>query len=177
MEIATVLSSPAVISPWFLALQSIAFYFKNLLGMAKRKQDLEAAGSKKVKTGHWSFGLVQAMNGSSVYLKDDNVTVIKDKYPKARHHYLVIPNRNISSLKSVTADDLGLLQHMHATGERVAKDEKHRGRKFLLGYHARPSMERLHLHVVSDDFVSEWMKSKKHWNSYNTKFFMDSKGK
>lgn len=54
------------------------------------------------------------------------------------------------------------------------------GRKldeFKIGYHAAPSMHRLHLHVISRDFQSVCMKTKKHWNSFNTPFFLSSKGK
>jgi hypothetical protein len=40
-----------------------------------------------------------------------------------------------------------------------------------LGFHAVPSMVRLHLHVVSRDFDSPCLKHKKHWNSFNTGAF------
>lgn len=44
------------------------------------------------------------------------------------------------------------------------------------GYHAQPSMHRLHLHVISKDMNSEFLKNKKHWNSFTTEFFMNSSG-
>lgn len=37
-----------------------------------------------------------------------------------------------------------------------------------------PSMRQLHLHVISQDFDSKNLKNKKHWNSFNTAFFLDS---
>ena len=37
-----------------------------------------------------------------------------------------------------------------------------------------PSMRQLHLHVISQDFNSNHLKNKKHWNSFNTAFFRDS---
>jgi aprataxin len=46
--------------------------------------------------------------------------------------------------------------------------------RFQVGYHARPSMHQLHLHVISDDFDSAALKDKKHWNSFTTKFFVPS---
>lgn len=46
-----------------------------------------------------------------------------------------------------------------------------------IGFHAKPSMDHLHLHVVSTDFVSTFMKTKKHWNSFNTEHFLDLPGK
>ena len=39
-----------------------------------------------------------------------------------------------------------------------------------------PSMRQLHMHIVSQDFDSPCMKNKKHWNSFTTTFFRDSKG-
>lgn len=37
-----------------------------------------------------------------------------------------------------------------------------------------PSMQQLHLHVISQDFDSIHLKNKKHWNSFTTPFFLDS---
>lgn len=35
-------------------------------------------------------------------------------------------------------------------------------------------MRQLHLHVISQDFDSNHLKNKKHWNSFNSPFFRDS---
>ena len=45
-----------------------------------------------------------------------------------------------------------------------------------IGFHAKPSMDHLHLHVISSDFVSSCLKTKKHWNSFNTKHFLSLSG-
>jgi len=45
-----------------------------------------------------------------------------------------------------------------------------------MGYHAMPSMQRLHLHVISTDFNSPYLKTKYHWNSFTTSFFLHSQG-
>lgn len=34
----------------------------------------------------------------------------------------------------------------------------------------------LHLHVISQDFDSPALKTKKHWNSFTTEYFIDSAG-
>lgn len=59
--------------------------------------------------------------------------------------------------------------------------------RFRIGFHAIPSMSLLHLHLIrfsphscvrnkliiaSDDFISDSLKNKKHWNSFNTDFFV-----
>ena len=40
------------------------------------------------------------------------------------------------------------------------------------GFHSIPSMQRLHLHVISQDFDAVPLKTKKHWNSFTTPFFL-----
>ena len=35
-----------------------------------------------------------------------------------------------------------------------------------------PSMAQVHMHVISQDFDSPCLKTKKHWNSFNTSYFM-----
>ncbi|PNJ81901.1 APTX isoform 20 [Pongo abelii] len=107
--------------------------------------------------------------------KDEQVVVIKDKYPKARYHWLVLPWTSISSLKAVTREHLELLKHMHTVGEKVIVDFAGSSKlRFRLGYHAIPSMSHVHLHVISQDFDSPCLKNKKHWNSFNTEYFLES---
>ncbi|XP_071072914.1 aprataxin isoform X5 [Dasypus novemcinctus] len=138
----------------------------------------EGASPKKVKKslGHWSQGLKVSMQDPKMQVyKDEQVVVIKDKYPKARHHWLVLPWTSISSLKAVTREHLELLQHMHTVGEKVIADFAGSSKlRFRLGYHAIPSMSHVHLHVISQDFDSPCLKNKKHWNSFNTEYFLES---
>ncbi|XP_021015468.1 aprataxin isoform X2 [Mus caroli] len=126
--------------------------------------------------GHWSQGLKMSMKDPKMQVyKDDQVVVIKDKYPKARHHWLVLPWASISSLKVVTSEHLELLKHMHDVGEKVIADFAGSSTlRFRLGYHAIPSMSHVHLHVISQDFDSPCLKNKKHWNSFNTEYFLES---
>lgn len=139
----------------------------------RHSQESDVGCSKTIKKGHWSFGLLSSMDDPNYFVQsDDLVTVIRDKYPKAEFHYLVIPRENISSLKDVTYKHLPLLKHMEHIGQSLAQISK---RHFKMGYHAQPSMHRLHLHVISDDMNSSCLKTKKHWNSFNTDFFLDAK--
>ncbi|KAI1761431.1 HIT-like protein [Hypoxylon sp. FL1150] len=43
----------------------------------------------------------------------------------------------------------------------------------LVGVHAHPSMNDLHVHVLSPDMVSECMRHRKHYSSFNTPFLVD----
>jgi len=68
---------------------------------------------------------------------------------------------------------------MHTKAEWVVESLKLQSNstkdmKFRLGYHSIPSMRRLHLHVISQDFESPSLKNIKHWNSFNTLYFEES---
>ncbi|CAL1541380.1 unnamed protein product [Lymnaea stagnalis] len=135
---------------------------------------MKAMNSSSRPTGGWSQGLLAAMNNPEVVIdSDDQLVVIKDKYPKALFHFLVLPKRNIPNLKSLTQKDLELLKHIHKKGEEIA-NRANKELRFRLGYHAVPSMSHLHMHVISQDFNSPCLKNKKHWNSFNTHYFIDS---
>ncbi|OLN95441.1 Aprataxin-like protein [Colletotrichum chlorophyti] len=45
--------------------------------------------------------------------------------------------------------------------------------EIITGIHAHPSMNHLHVHVLSRDMYSECMKHRKHYNSFNTPFLID----
>lgn len=88
----------------------------------------------------FSQKVIQLFCFCKVY-KDEKTVVIKDKYPKARYHWLILPWDPISSLKSVTRDHLELLEHMHAVGQKMVEQCPARETlDFRLGYHAIPSM-------------------------------------
>jgi aprataxin len=56
-------------------------------------------------------------------------------------------------------------------------DELPRGRDWehevIVGVHAHPSMNDLHVHVLSREMFSESLKHRKHYNSFNTPFLVD----
>ena len=122
----------------------------------------------------WSLGLLKSMEDpKKVLISDEKCVIIRDEYPKSRHHYLTIPKENISSLKSLDSSHVDLLQHMLEFSQSFNKS-KHKHIEFRYGYHAVPSMTRLHMHVISQDFDSPCLKNKKHWNSFTTEFFIDA---
>lgn len=125
----------------------------------------------------WYNGLKAAIDDPSQVIDSDSTTVVLlDGFPKARHHYLIVPKQvNINSIGDVTTDHLPLLEHMHARSkELVKKINVNEEATFHMGYHAIPSMKLLHLHVISDDFDSQKMRTVHHWNTFNTDFFIDS---
>ncbi|CAF3887578.1 unnamed protein product [Rotaria sordida] len=134
----------------------------------KRNLPSENLNENQPKRNHWSAGLSTALDdeGARVH-KDELCTVIKDKYPKARIHLLVMPNEYIANLKSINNTHLPLLKHMLKVGkevaEKIAAKANARGSfaHFRYGYHAIPSMSLLHMH-------------KKHWNSFTSDYFLDA---
>ena len=107
-------------------------------------------------------------------LVDNMCLVIKDAYPKAIHHYLVISrDRELASVRDLSRENIAHLQHMQRIADQwiegLAPIEQS---QFLIGFHSLPSMRQLHLHVISDDFESKCLKNKKHWNSFTTPFFL-----
>ncbi|XP_068445186.1 aprataxin isoform X2 [Clinocottus analis] len=149
---------------------------------AKQKEKVSVSVSlgeatKNIESlGHWSQGLKTSMQDPKMQVyKDDKVVVIKDKYPKARYHWLVLPWQTISSLKALSEEHCHLVKHMQQVADQMVRQCPDAGLlRFRTGYHAIPSMSHVHLHVISQDFDSPCLKNKKHWNSFTTDYFMES---
>lgn len=61
--------------------------------------------------------------------EDDQIVVIKDKYPKAQFHYLILPKADIPSLWHIKKENEDLLLHMHNIANDLIKD--HEDSEFL----------------------------------------------
>lgn len=125
---------------------------------------------------------------------DDEVVIIRDAFPKAMRHYLVIPrlktitkvhpleafttrpdvyaqmSQYVEKAKSLMVESLVTLG--------IVRDDKSSRSEFRAtfiraGVHSLPSLANLHIHVISQDFHLDRMKSKKHYNSFTTEFFVD----
>ncbi|XP_033245830.1 aprataxin-like protein, partial [Drosophila miranda] len=117
------------------------------------------------------FNLIIADQANWI-ISSDVAIVIADKYPKAQHHYLVLPKAEISSVFNLTREHLPLLEELHLLARNVVEVRGQQWNDFKVGFHAEPSLERLHLHVISQDFVSPTLTKKKHWTSFNTALFV-----
>ena len=102
----------------------------------------------------------------------DSLVIIRDKYPKAKHHFLILPRKSISKLKNIDRGDISLLKEMDSEARKLTL--RYQKSEFNIGYHAVPSMAQVHVHVISRDFISPCLKHKKHWNSFNTDYFIES---
>ncbi|XP_022215928.2 aprataxin-like protein [Drosophila obscura] len=121
----------------------------------------------------WRLNLIKEIADQANWIISSDVgIVIADKYPKAQHHYLVLPKSEISSIFELTREHLPLLEELHLLASNIVEVRGLQWADFKVGFHAEPSMERLHLHVISQDFVSPALKHKKHWNCFNTQLFV-----
>ncbi|PIN19858.1 Polynucleotide kinase 3' phosphatase [Handroanthus impetiginosus] len=149
------------------------------------QQDLEQKSKDKKVSKAWSswaqalydVALHPDKHKNVVLEMSDDVLVMNDAYPKARQHLLVLARVDgLDSIADVSREHISLLKTMHAVGlkwvDKFLSEDK--SLLFRLGYHSVPSMRQLHLHVISQDFNSIHLKNKKHWNSFNTPFFLDS---
>lgn len=85
----------------------------------KRKAESNMSKSAVLSKSHWSAGLLKSMQDPECIVKeDDKIIVIKDKYPKAQFHYLVLPKEDIFSIWQVKRNHQDLLMHMH----NIARD-------------------------------------------------------
>ena len=144
----------------------------------QRSDDTLLAEKKPKSSSHWSMKLHQSMQDPNLVIESDSLTVtIKDAFPKSRHHYLILPKERITSLRSLTAKHVDLLKHMDERSQSLIKRlvDKNPNLEFRYGYHAVPSMNQLHMHIISQDFDSSFLKTKKHWNSFTSDFFIDSR--
>ncbi|ETW86016.1 hypothetical protein HETIRDRAFT_309237 [Heterobasidion irregulare TC 32-1] len=125
----------------------------------------------------------------SVYFSHTQATLtVFDTFPKSLFHFLVLPRPSpapsgpsvldLASLRSLLRTDpasaratlLALRQEAlrlrdHIEAEMLARY----GFRWdtWIGFHAAPSMEHLHLHVISADLCGPALKTKKHYNSFH----------
>ncbi|CAG8738832.1 1284_t:CDS:2, partial [Acaulospora morrowiae] len=133
------------------------------------------------RSEHWSNVLSrycdypETLSAEELYYHDDDFVIIWDKYPKAKKHLLVMPRKKIDGVGELKRQHLELVRNLKEKGQWVAERLKEidPNLSFRVGFHAIPSMRQLHIHVISQDFISPSLKNKKHWNSFTTPFFKE----
>ena len=122
--------------------------------------------SNALKPPHASLAYAASGDGRLVY----------DGYPKARRHLLGLaaPRTALSGVAGVAdlcREHLPALKKLHAFCRNAADAL---GVPCRVGYHAKPSLEPLHVHVMSVDLDSEFLKNKRHFASFATDRFVDA---
>ena len=87
---------------------------------------------------------------SDLVYRDNQCVVIRDLYPQAPTHVLVIPHEHIESLNEVSQDKASLLGHLVLTGSKVVRDVGHQEYRTVIntGAEAGQSVFHIHVHVL-----------------------------
>jgi aprataxin len=132
--------------------------------------------------------------------------LIRDLYPKATVHLLLLPRNPskyllhpheaftdpeflskcrtaVTSAAQLAAKELQRLLGQFSTtdaprlaalekGDETIPQGRDWSKEIRIGAHAHPSMTHLHIHIISRDMHSECLRHRKHYNSFNTDFFI-----
>lgn len=100
-----------------------------------------------------------------------------DGFPKAEVHLLALPKESIPGPAALAGDARGHLPMLKRLAAYVAWLLGHLASirpdlTWRHGVHASPSLQQLHVHIISQDFNSPCMKNKKHFNSFQPPFLV-----
>ncbi len=124
------------------------------------------------------LSLEASMNDVSLRVfKNDAFVCIRDKYPKANTHLLLIPllPKKLFKVEQVIQmpNAIEFLKSFRTTADEIIEKLGNlKKEQLIIGFHAVQSMQPLHMHIISDDFKSEYLKNKKHWNSFTSDYFI-----
>jgi aprataxin len=127
---------------------------------------------------------------SSVLGYNEDFVIIKDLYPKATIHLLILPRDPVKQIQHPAeafqdSEFFSKLQIEAAKWRTLASKELARTlcpssiperdweAEIKVGIHSVPSMHHLHIHIISRDMHSPCVRHKKHYNSFNTSFFVE----
>lgn len=175
-------------------------------------KETKKPGAKTAKS-QWSSALLEYIDHpdrfpQQVIRVTDNTVLIRDGFPKATVHLLLLPrspahydlhphqafqdqgflammrHEAVSAANLAAAELERKLSTFSASSKArneamergVPFDQLPQGRDYLsdirIGMHAHPSMDHLHVHIISRDMHSDKVKHRKHYNSFNTPFFI-----
>ena len=177
-----------------------------------------ASKASQVIRGVWRGALVEYIDHperfpGQVLRVTEHTVLIKDAFPKATIHLLLLPRspahyllhphtafadpaflatiqaeaasaaqlaaaelaRQLGSFSETNRARNEALNHGDGDGGQAAGDlppGRDYSRDIRVGAHAHPSMAHLHVHIISRDSRSERVRHRKHYNSFNTPFFV-----
>jgi histidine triad (HIT) family protein len=89
---------------------------------------------------------------STNVFRDQQVTAFRDIHPMAPTHILIVPNRHIESVNSLTTDDEQLIGHLFMIAKELAAQEgfAENGYRLIMntGPHAGQTVFHVHLHLL-----------------------------
>ena len=83
--------------------------------------------------------------------ENERILVIKDLFPRAPVHLLIMPKKEIPNLQSLAKDDLPLISEIFEIGQQLAKENGiENGYRMIVnnGAEAGQSVSHLHFHLI-----------------------------
>lgn len=92
----------------------------------------------------WSYGLIKAIEDTSkIIFRSEELICIHDLYPKAIHHFLIIPERaDLDNIYDLRREDIELIEEMELMGINSIELVGNEIDNFRMGFHIQPSMKR-----------------------------------
>lgn len=87
----------------------------------------------------------------------NDLIAIKDKYPQAEYHFLIIPKQHIENIKDVDKANCYLAKHMFQLANKVAKENNIKDFKLVInnGYDAGQRVFHLHMHLLAGKNIEQ----------------------
>ncbi|HEY2979602.1 MAG TPA: histidine triad nucleotide-binding protein [Anaerolineales bacterium] len=89
---------------------------------------------------------------ATIVYRDEQVTAFRDLNPLATAHILIVPNKHIDSVNTVTPEDEPLLGHLFTVARQLAEQEGFQESGYRLitntGEHGGQTIFHLHVHLL-----------------------------
>lgn len=94
---------------------------------------------------------------ADIVFETDNIIVIKDKFPKATHHYLVMPKDHIKDTREIGLLKCCFPRKMLEAANQVAEDKKIEDFKLVInnGHGAGQRVFHLHMHLLAGKNIEQ----------------------
>eukprot|EP01084_Bolivina_argentea_P123297 218502_1 len=113
-----------------------------------------------------------------IFYEDNDFIVIYDRFFKAKIHLLIMPKikfQSIYELNPLNNYHIKMIERIIQIAEWIKNDILKRNKNIInikYGFHAVPTLNQMHCHLISGDMDSQHMKKTKHYNSFNTQYFV-----
>ncbi|XP_018789658.1 PREDICTED: histidine triad nucleotide-binding protein 3 [Bactrocera latifrons] len=99
--------------------------------------------------GHCIFCEISAgkQPNTVIDFENEDFVIFKDIKPSSTYHYLAVPKRHIESLKSLTKNDIGLVDSMEQGLKSFFEKNNISTTDALFGFHLPPFITVKHLHM------------------------------
>eukprot|EP01060_Flectonema_neradi_P014221 TRINITY_DN20930_c0_g1_i1.p1 TRINITY_DN20930_c0_g1~~TRINITY_DN20930_c0_g1_i1.p1 ORF type:complete len:238 (+),score=36.12 TRINITY_DN20930_c0_g1_i1:82-795(+) len=122
---------------------------------------------------HELWELAVKGTGPGVVFCNKDFVIVKDKYPKSTVHYLVVTReKRLEAIDRLEPGDESLLIRMRETGLRWMRENIPGIQNIPLkvGFHEIPSMQQIHLHMLSTDMITPTLPHLRHYNTCTTDY-------